>query len=287
MTSVKNHTFLPKLRSASALIYAIGGIHCAMAAPISFDFNTLADGATNSKVDAYMQAVLNANGLQGDGNSVTVTGAKGERNYTGDNYVVGPQVQTGTKKVWQNGQWVTVPVYTPVSLTLGNSEHATVAGAPWVPGNADTFLVNSGSDRITITFDFAIYAVQFDYEIFPNAQCPNGSKSTCAMPDFTFMADGVLQFQTLGLMPGNGGTYANSPQSGTHTELAPQYLGMSGWQYFPQGVTKLEFVDWPVMIGIDNLVIDPTPPERIPPVTVPEPASVGLLSLGLAALGYF
>jgi hypothetical protein len=46
-------------------------------------------------------------------------------------------------------------------------------------------------------------------------------------------------------------------------------------------VTQLEFVDWPRMIGIDNLRILDTPGTL---ETVPEPASLTLLGCGLAGL---
>ena len=270
------------------LAVAIGGESSAFAGVITFDFNSLADGKSNSYVDTYMQDVLNTNGLQGDGNSVVVTGSKAEQNYTGDNYVVGPRVQTGTRWKRVNGQWVEVPVYGVTSVTLGNTEHATVDGAPWVAGAADTFLVNSGADRITMTFDFKIYSVQFDYEIFPNAQCADGTKASCTMPDFTFRADDTNVFQQLGVMPGTGGTYLNSPHSGANAEKAPQYLGVSGLWNFQNGVNKLEFVDWPVMIGIDNLVINTDQPGGGTPTgsSVPEPTTLTLFGLGLAAIGY-
>ena len=48
-------------------------------------------------------------------------------------------------------------------------------------------------------------------------------------------------------------------------------------------MTKLEFIDWPVRIGIDNLVIDP----MRPPGTgtgVPLPGTLGLLATGLIAI---
>jgi hypothetical protein len=58
---------------------------------------------------------------------------------------------------------------------------------------------------------------------------------------------------------------------------------------FQHGVTMLEFVDWPRMIGIDNLVVndhcyeeeDPGDPQD--PI-VPEPGSMVLLGTGLAGL---
>lgn len=43
---------------------------------------------------------------------------------------------------------------------------------------------------------------------------------------------------------------------------------------FPQGVTKLEFYDWPEQIGLDNLTIN----------QVPEPGTMLLFGIGLAGI---
>jgi hypothetical protein len=98
-------------------------------------------------------------------------------------------------------------------------------------------------------------------------------------PDFSFRADGDLVFRTFGIMPGEQGTFAHSPASGpNHNELAPQFLGTSGTWHFPNGVTQLEFIDWPRTIGIDNLVLG------VGIQQIPEPASGLLLGAGLVGL---
>ena len=108
-------------------------------------------------------------------------------------------------------------------------------------------LVNSGSDRITIVFPSPIFSLEFDYEIFPNGDVPDGSKvDPSKFPDFTLIADGKVIFQEFGVIPGTNGTFAHSPFSGPNrNELAPQLLATSGLITFANGVTRLEFVDWP------------------------------------------
>jgi len=219
-----------------------------------------------------MQGIINTAAIPGG--NVTVTGAGGEKNYTGDKHVVGPAYQAIV-----NGQ----PVTKVRAETLGTSDHGAHHN-----GAFDTFLVNSGRDRITMIFSFPIYALSFDYEILPDGTCPKQSASckptTANWPDFTFKADDIKQFQTLAKLPGDAGTYEHSPLSGPgKKELAPQFLGVSDELFFPQGVTKVEFVDWPRMIGIDNLILQIDPiPEAV--THVPEPGTLLFLGTGLGGL---
>lgn len=229
---------------------------------ITFDFNALPEGAGNTAIRNYMNGVI---GAAVPGGSVTVTGARVEASYTGDGHAVGPLV---------SGR--------PAALTLGTTD----GSVPHL-GSLDSFLVNSGSDRITMEFSFPIFGVSFDYQIFPDGTLPDGTVTTPAnpdWPDFSFRADGTLVFRTQGVMPGEGGTFAHSPNSGAGAvEVAPQFLGGSGPLLFPGGVTKLEFVDWPRLIGIDNLTLDTgrVTPQQEPP-GVPEPATLVVLGAALA-----
>lgn len=234
------------------------------AAAITFDFNSVVLTGTwtaNSAIQTYMQSILPG---------VTISGAVATQTYNGEGYVVGG---TFGGTVYSN--------------TLGTSDGATgpVNGqrAPTAP--YDTFIVNNtslapGTDTTTITIIFPskIYSVSFDYEIFPNGSCPDGNTSNCLntgstkWPDFMFYADSNQVFQTFASDPQVNGWH--SPNSGTgNVEKAPQYLGTTPIYFFPNGVTRLDFVDWPEMIGIDNLKVN-----------VPEPASMILLGFGLIGL---
>jgi len=254
----------------SAFVVALGVPVTTQAVSVMFDFDSLADGAGNSSVQSYMQNRLNSSSLAGM--TVTVTGAVAEKDYTGDNHVVGRLVNGAVKPI-----------------TLGSTDGAVGNNTdmPRLNGNNivwDTYIHNaSNTDRIVMTFSRPISWVSFDWEILPDGTCPNGTVSSCdthadaAWPDFSFEANDVLLKHFFGVLPGQmgltGTTYYRSPAD--NPERAPQAIGTTGHidLYITGTTTKLEFIDWPRMIAIDNLLI-----------AVPLPGTTVLVGAGALVL---
>lgn len=247
----------------AALVLALGGTRSVYATTLTFSFAGLANAASDTKIQKYMNSVIqkDMNPVLSSAGSVKLKGAVASNSYTGDGHVVGPN--SGNN-------------YT--SVTLDNSD--------------GIFIMNNtpgGYNEMDMTFTgLKIYSVAFDYEIFPDGTCANGSKNkhghyiNCSSwPDFTFKANGQQVFETLGVMPGNpGAPWPDSPAM-HNGETAPQYLGVgslnSGILAFKNGVSYLQFMDWPAIIGVDNLKVTTTP--------TPEPGIVPLLGLTLLGVG--
>jgi hypothetical protein len=279
------------VRAAVAALAALPflGAHAAL---ITFDFDGMgwrsnSSPSSNVSVQTYLRSLWAAAGETGD---ITVTGAGQLSNnqYTGDGHVVGP-VET-----CKNARGVDYPCVVPA--TLGSTENGVQDGAdPHPLGTTadlvDNYIVNAhGKDRIVVVFPAPIYFASFDYQIFPDGTCTDDVTGKCGgaglpnWPDFRFVADNVQQFLTLATVPGAAGTYCESSVSNPSNaacEKAPQYLGVSGDWYFPDGVTRLEFVDWPRRIGIDNLLVDT---ECCREITVSEPGGIALLAVAAFSL---
>lgn len=235
-------------------------------ADFNFNFNSLAaySGSSDNTtaIAQYMDGVLGGQ-CAISLNCVTVIGAVTDRTYNGENHVVGPG---------------------GVSRTLGNTDGATnnSGSATATSTSSDTFLstIVDGTSRqvsteIKIIFSHGIVLngpISFDYEIFPDATCPDSSHCS-SKPDFKFAVNGGSPlWTTLGVFPSSGGsngTSTHSPNSGGGTEQSAQYIGTYSGSL--SGVTELDFIDWPAAIAIDNLRV----------ATTPEPRGVALLLGGL------
>jgi len=252
------------LRGSSTAIVMIGGLALliagasAEASPITLDFGSLASGSSDAQIQTFMN-----NTLLPIGASVTVTGAIASNSYNGDGHVTGPSPGTN-------------------SFTLAQLDSA---------GNG-TFIKNdtaNSSNEIKMVFTgLTLSSISFDFEIFPDGTCPSlsncGGQGNPNLPDLTLVANGSNQVtQYNAVVPGQPGSYKlayiHSPASGpSSNELAPQLLGSSGILALPAGTTELEFEDWPATIAINDIVVSP------PGNSVPEPATIALLSSGLLGL---
>jgi MYXO-CTERM domain-containing protein len=99
---------------------------------------------------------------------------------------------------------------------------------------------------------------------------------------------GKTLFTALGVTPTAQSQYSHSPHSGAnHTEGSAQLLGTGSWS-FPDGVTRLEFIDWPAHIAISNLKVSDSSGSDSSSggASAPEPGSWLLLALGLAGLPF-
>ena len=169
-----------------------------------------------------------------------------------------------------------------VTITGAKASKIDKGGA--ADGEANAFILDAGAGTIVVTFDSPVHGVSFDYELFPAPQCANGSNAqNCEPSAFSFVADGVVRFATA---PATGET-GNGPPGQTKklgdTGAVPPPRGTSGWLDLPGGVTRLEFRNASGATGIDNLRVAAVPTAAL---SIAEPATLVLLGIGLAGIGY-
>lgn len=248
--------------------FAVGIAVPVQATSITFSFdqvgitgshsNGLGKTAGDTLVESYMNGVLT-----GYGASVNASGTLATATYNGEGHVNGDTLGTSN----------------------GGTHHAYDATNP------DTFIMNdnfriygSASDRFSFAFTgFYIYAVSFDWEIFPDNTCAaSNSSSACANNPLT---NG--NYPDIELLAGASSVWFTRATTPTTGHKDPQALGHVS-QLGLDGATTLTFVDWPAEIGIDNLVIEGCTINRPvctgPYTSVPEPTTLALLSLSLVGL---
>jgi len=246
------------------------------AGSIILDFNSLNNGDNNSLVQTYINNAVGAG-------KITVTGAVADKTYNGENRVNKNSL----------GQY----------LTLGTSDGATnTSNFAELNKNAsgnviyDTFIRNNGfgtqpsngannpfgtagNDKIVMVFTTPITSIAFDWEVFPDGACGSTCQTTSSVyPDFELWAghwDAVANKWMKDYDRHTGDTYGSYPVAKPSGNSYAQGLGHVDVNFLSP-VTRVEFVDWPAMIGVDN--IDPT--------FVPEPQTLSLLGLAFAGLGF-
>jgi hypothetical protein len=291
--------------SAFALMTAICGLELATPAQAAnidptFNFDNMGPGNTTSlnvsstTIGSYMTGILQ--GLGFTTATVSVTGAIGQQgpvsagNYNADGYIAGPTTSN--------------------PLTLGNtnnspspntSGHDTTAQA-----NSDGYIINcngvvscsSSSNDISMKFNnlvmngaqYAISALTFDLEIFPDGSCPSlsncGGSGDPNLPDLELYTGaggtGTELASWSAFVPGTSGGSAYTASSVQSPDLAPQLLTTSG-TIAASNISSLDFMDWPSTIGIDNLALTLSCTAGCT-THVPEPASLAMFGFGLLGL---
>src|SRR5215469_9264160 len=140
-----------------------GATASAQAASITFDFGSLANGASNAQIQTFMNTLLPA------GEAVALSGAVASNSYNADGHVTGPG----------NGA---------SSFTLAQLD----------PAGHGTFIENDtgySSNEIKMVFSgLTISSISFDFEIFPDNTCTSlshcGGSGNPNLPDLTVVSNG-------------------------------------------------------------------------------------------------
>jgi hypothetical protein len=261
---------LPALTATVALL--VGGV--AHAGQIAFNFSSLNTSSTNAQISTLMTSQA--------GSTVTVNGAQVNTNYAGDNHVVGPTIG-GTVVPWTLGDSGGTPT-NPTAPTSANPTYS-------------AYLATTGT--ITMNFSTPIYAVTFDFEIFPDASPPvptfefsatdSGNHVVAAqyqgnMTSLPWIVYSIAPGANDAYLPGDPATYTHSPNSGTGSlETSNQLMGEATFVFSTNDpATSLTFADWPQEIGINNLILNPT---GVTPFSTVVPAPPSAVLLGFGALG--
>lgn len=260
---------------AGVALVAASGI--ASAGTFTFNFDSLAIGATSGTIATYMNGILGANG------SVAITnvgaGVKADTYYNGDGHVAGGTCLGNGSSANMNA------AASGCAPTLGSTGGANPT--------FDTYLMAQSSGGVQAGWTFAftlsnivIDSVAFDYEIFPDATCTkintNCGTSNANLPDFTFGTNLNATFlHDYGVTPGNTQHGYLKDSLNATFEQTPQKL-VTGYTASGAGIagaTSFTFLDWPATIGIDNFVVTyhTTTGGGGGQSTVPEPTSIILL----------
>jgi len=269
----------------------MAGSTTGMSASIEFNFDNMAltgthimtggldQGATanSTSIQNFMQTQLNNAGVTGV--TVNVTGGVASTGYIGDGNV-GKTVTNGYYKTLANWTNATTSPYAG-SFLSGTDPSPPPNGNGFI-SSPHVFLMNNNvisdssygpkSNFLTISFTgsggMTLQGIQFNWEIFPSASCStncvfNLYAGTGAAPT----TDAALAALTP-VFTTNTGPTANQAVGG----LQPVAFNNATWFIVD---------DWPPEVGINGMGLDYQCCTR----KVPEPDSVSLIGVALAALG--
>jgi len=246
-----------------ATLVASGVASSASAFVLDFEGISVGTGVNGTANNQAVQSYVSTKAA-----GVTVQGAVARKAYNGDGYVVGETL--GTSDYVNNV--LTHHMGFDVFITNQGGNPQTPQGQS---GPYNTPYGQSGVDKIVFTFAAAISNISFDWEVFPNGTCRTCGTTSANYPDFKLWAgDANTRYEQYFTGDAAGDFPVSKPGGVSRGANYAQGLGHFSID-FARPVTRVEFVDWPVLIGIDNL----------DPRRVPEPAMLSILGLALAAAG--